>query len=422
MTEKKEINDSAEIIPEYVDKASAKDVNVATAGRSKKQLIAIIIASIVAVIGIGLWVFQLAGGMVNTNMRNLDCWGVYIIMFMLFVGLSAGGLIISSVPKVFNIQGFGPISKVAVWVSICCTILAVAFVIVDMGGPLRLWELIVFANLSSPLMWDVIVLTLYLVISLVYLRAILRSEQGKGTKTGLRVLSTVALICAIAVHTVTAWIFGLQAAHDFWYTAILGPWFVTSALLSGLGLVLVIVLALRKTGYVKLEMPEISKMARLLGVFMVIDLYFFACDLLTSGYSGGAGSDVVALLTSGPLAPFFWTEIIFGVVVMLIAFVPKLRSVSLVTVAAVLAMGATLLKRIQLLLSGFQLPNIDYASVVTGPALGGASLPSAPVAGAIVYSPSPLELGIVLGVLALGVALILAGLRFLPLQPTNTNH
>ncbi|GHT77867.1 hypothetical protein FACS1894104_0180 [Actinomycetota bacterium] len=390
--------------------------------KSKPQLIAIIIASAVALIGIGLWVFQLAGGMVNTNMRNLDCWGVYIIMFMLFVGLSAGGLIISSVPKVFNIQGFGPISKVAVWVSICCTVLAVAFVIVDMGGPLRLWELIVFANLSSPLMWDVIVLTLYLVISLVYLRAILRSEQGKGTKTGLRVLSTVALICAIAVHTVTAWIFGLQAAHDFWYTAILGPWFVTSALLSGLGLVLVIVLALRKIGYVKLEMPEITKMARLLGVFMVVDLYFFACDLLTSGYSGGEGSDVVALLTSGPLAPFFWTEVIFGIVVMLIAFVPKLRSVSLVTVAAVLAMGATLLKRIQLLLSGFQLPNIDYASVVTGPALGGASLPSAPVAGAIVYSPSPLELGIVLGVLALGVALILAGLRFLPLRPTNTNH
>jgi molybdopterin-containing oxidoreductase family membrane subunit len=390
-----------------------------TTAKSKPQLIAIIIAGAVAVAGIALWIFQLTGGMVNTNMRNLDCWGIYIIMFMLFVGLSAGGLIISSVPKVFGIKGFGPISKVAVWISICCTVLAVAFVVVDLGGPLRVWELIVFANLSSPLLWDVFVLTLYLIISLLYLRVLLRAEKGLGTHTGQRAISVVALVCAIGVHTVTAWIFGLQAAHDFWYTAILGPWFVTSALLSGLGLVLIVVLALRRTGYVSIETSDIIKMARLLGVFMCVDLYFFACDLLTSGYSGGAGSDVVALLTTGALAPFFWTQICCGVVVMLVAFVPKLRSLPLIVLAAALAMCATLLKRTQLLLSGFQLPNIDYASVLTGPGIDGAVLPVAPAVGAIVYAPSALELGIVLGVLALGVFLVLVGLRTLPLKSTE---
>ena len=45
--------------------------------------------------GVGaLWCVQLSGGMVQTGMRNLDSWGFYITLFMFFVGLSAGGLII----------------------------------------------------------------------------------------------------------------------------------------------------------------------------------------------------------------------------------------------------------------------------------------------------------------------------------------
>ncbi|MDR1015363.1 MAG: polysulfide reductase NrfD, partial [Coriobacteriales bacterium] len=257
------------------------------ASRSKGQLIAIVVCGAIAVVGIALWMYQLSAGMVNTNMRNLDAWGLYLIMFMLFVGLSAGGLIISSVPRVFGIEGFGPIGKVATWVSICCTVLAVAFVVVDLGGPLRVWELFAYANMTSPLMWDIIVLTAYLIISVVYLWATLRAESGKGSQGALRALSAIALVCAVLVHTVTAWIFGLQIAHEFWYTALLGPWFVSSALVSGLALVLIVAVALRKAGYLELENASVVKMAKLLGVFTAIDLYFFACDLLTSGFPGG---------------------------------------------------------------------------------------------------------------------------------------
>ena len=44
----------------------------------------------------------------------------------------------------------------AIWTSICCTCVAIGFVVVDLGGPLRLWELFVYSNLSSPLMWDIV--------------------------------------------------------------------------------------------------------------------------------------------------------------------------------------------------------------------------------------------------------------------------
>jgi molybdopterin-containing oxidoreductase family membrane subunit len=373
-------------------------------------------------VGIGLWIFQSTAGFVNTNMRNLDSWGLYIINFMWFVGLSAGGLIISSAPKVFGVKGFGPISKVAVWASICCTVLAMGFIIVDLGGPLRIWHLIAFSNLSSPLMWDVIVLTAYLIISIIYLWAMLRVEAGKGSPKMLRVLSALALVCAILVHTVTAWIFGLLQAHELWYTALLGPWFVSSALVSGLALVLIVVVALRKAGYLELEEENVIKMAKFLGIFTAVDLYFFGCDLLTSGFPGGDGASIVAMLMTGPLAPFFWAEIAAGVFTLLVAFAPRLRTTPLVITASVLSILAILCKRIQLLIGGFQLPNLAYPAVTTGPALTDAGSGFAGIAPGLIYFPSPLEFGIASGVLALGVLLLLLGLRLLPLKPVEESR
>ncbi|MEE0227371.1 MAG: NrfD/PsrC family molybdoenzyme membrane anchor subunit, partial [Slackia isoflavoniconvertens] len=71
--------------------------------------VAIIVAAVLTVAGIACWAMQLSGGMVQTGMRNLDSWGLYITNFMFFVGLSAGGLIISSVPNAFGMKGFGGI-------------------------------------------------------------------------------------------------------------------------------------------------------------------------------------------------------------------------------------------------------------------------------------------------------------------------
>ena len=261
------------------------------------------------VAGVAAWIYQLMGGLGVTGMNNGTSWGLYITMFMFFVGLSAGGLIISSIPRAFGMQGFGGISKVAVWTSICCTVLAIGFVVVDLGQPLRVWELFAYSNLGSPLMWDIVVLFVYLILSAVYLWATLRAEAGKVSQRALRAVSVVALVCAVLVHSVTAWIFGLQQAHEFWHTAILAPWFVSSALVCGTALVLVVAIALRRAGYLSLDQSYVVKLVKMLGAFVVVDLYFFGCDLLTAGFPGGSGAEVVGMLVSGPLAPFFWTEV-----------------------------------------------------------------------------------------------------------------
>lgn len=383
---------------------------------SRGLLVGMGIGALLAVVGIVLWVMQLTGGMVQTGMRNLDSWGIYITFFMFFVGLSAGGLIISSVPKAFGLKGFGGISKVAVWTSICCTVLAIGFVVVDLGQPMRVWELFAYSNLGSPLMWDIIVLFVYLMLSIIYLWAQVRHEQGKVSSLALRILSIIALVCAVLVHSVTAWIFGLQQAHEFWNTALLGPWFVSSALVCGTGLVLVVVIALRRVGYLELDESHVNTLAKMLGAFVCVDLYFFGCDLLTSAFPEGSGAEVVEMLVSGPLAFFFWAEIASCVIAAVICFVPSLRKSGLVVVASLLAIVGIFCKRVQLLVGGFQLPNIDLPSVMTSLTVTNWQDGMAGAYEGMVYAPSPMELGIVLGVIGLGMLLLCFGLKSLPLK------
>ena len=384
--------------------------------------IGIVVAALLTIMGLALWVMQLSGGMVQTGMRNLDSWGLYITMFMFLVGLSAGGLILSSAPRVFGVEGFGGISKIAVWTSICCTVLAIGFVVVDLGQPLRLWELFAYSNLGSPLMWDIIVLGTYLILSVVYLWATLRFEGGKGSATSLRVISAIALVCAILVHSVTAWIFGLQQGREMWHTALLGPWFVSSALVCGVALVLVVIIALRKAGYLELDQSFVVKMAKLLGVFVCVDLYFFACDLLTEGFPGGHGVEVVSMLTTGPLAPFFWIEVVGCALTAIVCFTPKLRTNPLIVAAGLLAIVGIFCKRVQLLVGGFQLPNLDYAGPVSPYTVTGWESGMTAAYQGMVYFPTPLEFGVTLGVVGLGALLLLVGLKYLPLKPTEKSH
>ncbi len=381
--------------------------------------VAIIAAALVTVAGIALWAMQLGGGMVQTGMRNLDNWGLYMAMFMLLVGLSAGGLIISSIPRALGLEGFGGISKVAVWTSICATVCAIAFVVVDLGNPLRIWELFVYSNLTSPLMWDVIVLFTYLVLSCVYLWATLRAEAGKVSQLALRVISVIALVCAVMVHTVTAWIFGLQQAHELWHTALLGPWFVSSALVSGTALVIVVVIALRKAGYLELDQRYLVKLAKMLGVFCMVDLYFFGCDLLTAGFPGGSGAEVVEMLVFGPLAPFFWTEIVGTALAAAICFVPKARTNVLLVVASLLAIVAIFCKRVQLIVGGFQIANLSLPGVMTQYTITNWEGTLAQAYEGMVYFPTMLEFGVTLGVLGLGALLLFVGLKKLPLKPAQ---
>ena len=372
---------------------------------TKTKVVAGVLAVLV-VAGVGTWVYQLANGLGVTGMNNSNSWGLYITMFMFFVGLSAGGLIVASSASVFHIERFKKVALPAVVTSTVCICLAGMFVLIDLGGIQRVWRMLTGPNFASPLLWDVCVITLYLVINIVYL--VLMRKHGASSVQVARV-SRVALPVAILVHSVTAWIFGLQIAKEGWYSAIMAPIFVASAMDSGLALLLVVLAGLARAKVFEAGRDLIASLAGLLAACIAVDAFFIGCEVLTMAYPGAAGAETLAIMATGATAPFFWFEVIGGLVVpfCILVFAKNRQRTGLVVAASALVVVGVLCKRVWLLFTSFATPNIQGAPGIT---LG----TSAAQAGGMnmwtlggTYLPTVPEIVITIGVISLGVLAVM---------------
>ena len=128
------------------------------------------------------------------------------------------------------------------------------------------------------------------------------------------------------------------------------------------------------------------------------------------------------MLTTGPLAPFFWIEVVGCALTAIVCFTPKLRTNPLIVAAGLLAIVGIFCKRVPLLVGGFQLPNLDYAGPVSPYTVTGWESGMTAAYQGMVYFPTPLEFGVTLGVIGLGALLLLVGLKYLPLKPTEKSH
>lgn len=369
---------------------------------------AFIVLAVLALVGVGCWVYQLATGLAITGMSNANSWGLYIIMFMFFVGLSAGGLIVASSASVFHIERFKAVAMPAVILSTACICVAGMFVLVDLGSIQNIWRLIIGPNFASPLLWDVCVITIYLIINILYL--VFMTSKKEGSERKVAIISRFALPIAILVHSVTAWIFGLQIAKEGWYTAIMAPIFVASAMDSGLALLLCVLAGLNKSGRFKAGKPLMASLAGLLATCIAVDAFFIGCELITMAYPGAGGAETLAIMISGPTAPFFWFEIIGGLIVpfCILVFAKNRQSTALVVSASALVIAGVLCKRAWLLLTSFAVPNLEGAP---GIALGTFAAQEGGSATWSVYgsyAPTFPEIMIAIGVVSVGAIIFMA--------------
>ncbi|MDR2109558.1 MAG: polysulfide reductase NrfD [Coriobacteriales bacterium] len=358
----------------------------------------VVILAVIALAGIAAWIYQLANGLAVTGMNNGTSWGLYITAFMFFVGLSAGGLIVASSAAVFGIKQYKQVAKPAVLLSLVCIIAAAAFVLIDLGGVQRVFNLIIHANFTSPLMWDVFVITVYLILNIAYLVL-----MGRGSsERSLTIVSRFALPTAILVHSVTAWIFGLQIAKVGWHSAILAPLFVTSALDSGLALLLIVLVVLNATGIFSTAKKLLSNLAGLLVVCVAVDAFMVACEILTMAYPAAhEESAILALLFTGSSAPLFWGEVILGLVVPFFLLVSRRtrENTAVVVVASLLVVAGVFLKRAWLLLTAFVPFNVAGAP---GVSYGRSELAQTEVWTLLgTYAPTWVEVVVSCGVVAL---------------------
>ena len=352
--------------------------------------------------GVAAWIYQLTQGLGVTGMNNGTSWGLYITCFMFFVGLSAGGLIVASSASVFHVVDYKKVALPAVILSTVCICVAGMFVLIDLGGIQRVWRILTGPNVTSPLFCDICVISSYLIINVVYLYFMTSKKPGAQGKVA--VVSRFALPVAILVHSVTAWIFGLELAREGWYSAIMAPLFVVSAIDSGLALLLLSLLSLDKSGVFKVEKKLLSSLAGLLAVCIAIDGFFVGCEVLTMVYPGAAGAETFAIMATGATAPFFWFEIVVGVLVpfCLLVFAKNRARMGVVALASVCVVVGVFFKRVWLLLTSFIEFNVAGAP---GVSLGTAGAQQGGVGMWVLagsYVPTWVEIVVAVGVVSLG--------------------
>ena len=368
------------------------------------------------VAGVAAWIYQLANGLGVTGMSNGTSWGLYITCFMFFVGLSAGGLIVASSASVFHVKEYKKVALPAVILSTVCICVAGMFVLIDLGGIQRVWRIVASPNPASPLFWDICVITLYLAINVVYL-AFMTSKKP-GAQDRVAVVSRFALPVAILVHSVTAWIFGLEMAKEGWYSAIMAPLFVVSAMDSGLALLLLSLMGLNKSGLFKTDKKLLTNLAGLLATCIAIDGFLIGCEVLTMAYPGAAGAETLSIMATGATAPFFWFEIIVGILIPLaiLLFAKNRARMGLVAAASVCVVVGVFCKRVWLLLTSFVEFNVAGApGVISGSSAAAHAAGTDAWALASAYAPTWVEIVVVIGAVSLGaLAFMLLCKKLLP--------
>jgi len=368
---------------------------------SSRFKIALAVTGALSAIGFITYVFQLMNGLGITGMSNANSWGLYLTCFMFFVGLSAGGLIVASSASIFHVTEYKKVAVPAVILSTACICIAGMLVLVDLGGIARIWRLITGPNFSSPLLWDVCVITCYLIINVLYL-VFMCSKKADPHK--VEIVSRFALPCAILVHSVTAWIFGLQISREAWYSTIMAPLFVASAMDSGLAALLLVLIGMNKTGTFRTDGKLIANLSGLLATFIAVDGFFVGSEVLTMGYPGASGAETLSIMTTGVTAPYFWFEIICGIIIpfAIIVFAKNRQRIGLVVISCVGVVLGVFCKRVWLMFTAFYMPNIygaDGISLGTVSAQQGGVGMWALTGG---YAPTVPEVIITIGVISLG--------------------
>ena len=376
---------------------------MSTKAEKKSNLnLPIIILALLTVVGLACWFLQLTQGLQLTHLNNFMTWGLYIIGFMIFTGITAGALIFTSSAYLFKgMEEYKPYTRISSYVGAICGVIAAGlFIIVDIGNPERAWYIITKANIASPMFWDTVILGAYVIIGIFYTRQLILVQEGKKTEKDLKIISLVAFVAGLLVM-VTSFVFALQVARPLWNNPVEPVSFLAAALVAALGLLIIIFGLLNKTGYIRISGEQLNKLAKLAGLFLLFELFVAVGEVLIGVYAGaGEEAEIIHWMVSGAGAPFFWVELI----AIIAGLVLLLRGNSQTTAAgAWAALFAIFMIKYNLIQAQLLNPLITYAG------------PPGYSVGEGAYLPSLIEVGVSVGIVSLGALLVILGLSKLNL-------
>jgi molybdopterin-containing oxidoreductase family membrane subunit len=338
---------------------------------------------------------QMQTGLVVTGMSDQVSWGFYISNFAFFVGIAAAAVLLVVPAYIFYRKDIKQVVLLGESMAIAAVIVALLFVVSDLGRPERIWHVIPYLGRmnfpDSILAWDTIVLTGYFLINLVLMTYVLFLHyRGLEPKSRLySVFLVIGMFWAISIHTVTAFMFSSNPSRAMWHTSLLGPRFIASAFASGPALIIITLGVVDSATRYRINKTVIDTLALIMAVALQISLFFVGVELFTDFYNEGQhGASIRYLFLGleglGKLRPWIWAALVMNLIAVTILMIHPLRlNAKWLNTACVLTfLGIWIEKGMGLVVPGFIPTTLGEV---------------------FEYSPTLTEISIALGIWAIGM-------------------
>ena len=323
------------------------------------------ILTVLGLAGLNAYCRQFAHGLVVTGMCDQVSWGVYIANFTFLVGIAAAAVMMVIPVYIYDNEELHDLVIFGELLAVAAIFMCLSFVTVDLGRPDRFWHLIpVIGQLNFPasmLSWDVIVLNGYLLLNVHICGYLLycRYQNKKPEKWFYIPFVFIAIIWAVSIHTVTAFLYVGLGGRPFWNQAIIGPRFLASAFTAGPALIILALQVIRSVTQYRITDKALLTLRGIVQVSMIINVFLLMCEVFTEFYAGGlhiASSKYLYLGLDGfhALVPWIWTAITFNLTAMVLLVLPVTRSLKWLNLTCVLCItGIWIEKGMGLVIPGF---------------------------------------------------------------------
>jgi len=292
------------------------------------------VIALLGIIGIGFlyYIQQLKYGLGITGMSRDVTWGFYIAQFTFLVGVAASAVMLVIPYYLHNYKTFGKVVIFGEFLAVSSVIMCMLFILVDMGQPMRVMNVMLHPTPRSVMFWDAMVLSGYLALNILIGWTTLHAEK-KGTPPPkwTKPLIYLSVPWAVSIHTVTAFLYAGLPGRHLWLTAIMAARFLASAFAAGPALLLVLLLVVRKLSEFDAGKEAVQTLSKIVTYAMIANVFFFCLELFTAFYSGIPGhKHPIQYLFAGlhghnNLVPFMWTATVLAFVGILLLLNPGTR-------------------------------------------------------------------------------------------------
>ncbi len=210
------------------------------------------VLTVLCLLGLNAYAKQFANGLIVTGMSDEVSWGVYIANFTFLVGVAAAAVMMVIPVYIYNNEELHDLVIFGELLAVAAILMCLAFVTVDLGRPDRFWHLIPgigqFNFPASMLSWDVLVLNGYLLLNVHICGYLLYCRyRGRAPAKWFYIpFVFIAIVWAVSIHTVTAFLYVGLGGRPFWNSAIVGPRFLASAFTAGPALIILAMQVVRR--------------------------------------------------------------------------------------------------------------------------------------------------------------------------------